>query len=115
MAQKTDLNIKHGGKTFDLGSYTGADHPAHAALLDASSYAAIEANPTILGLVGILDPARPEVKQSISDCRRAGIFVIMITGDVKETATAIASTIGIVNKNDKDLNQRSFTGKEFFE
>ena len=39
----------------------------------------------------------------------------MITGDVKETATAIASMIGIVNKNDKDLSKRSFTGKQFFE
>ena len=39
----------------------------------------------------------------------------MITGDVKETATAIASTIGIVNKHDKDLNERTYTGKEFFE
>lgn len=39
----------------------------------------------------------------------------MITGDVKETATAIAGEIGIVGKNDKDLASRTFTGKEFFE
>ena len=39
----------------------------------------------------------------------------MITGDVKETATAIASKLGIVNKTDPDLNQRTFTGKQFFD
>jgi Ca2+-transporting ATPase len=37
-----------------------------------------------------MDPARPEVKGSIDLCKKAGIFVIMITGDVRETAAAIA-------------------------
>lgn len=58
-----------------------------------------------------MDPARPEVKGAINKCHRAGIFVIMITGDVKETATAIAKEIGIL---EGDATRRSFTGKEFF-
>ena len=43
-----------------------------------------------IGIVGIKDPARPEVAQSIQSCTDAGIRVIMITGDAKDTALAIA-------------------------
>jgi len=48
-----------------------------------------------LGLVGMEDPPRVEVKESIKDCMRAGITVKMITGDYKETALAIAKQVGI--------------------
>lgn len=50
---------------------------------------------TFLGLVGMRDPPRPEVREAISSCARAGIRVIMITGDHRETASAIAEEIGI--------------------
>ncbi len=49
-----------------------------------------------IGLVGIIDPAREEAKDAISECKRAGIKVVMITGDQKETAVAIGKTLGIV-------------------
>lgn len=53
---------------------------------------------------------REEVKQSIRDCKTAGIRVIMITGDSKETAVAIAKEIQII---DEDGPNTSFTGQEF--
>ncbi|HEY0216275.1 MAG TPA: HAD-IC family P-type ATPase [Cellulomonas sp.] len=51
---------------------------------------------TFLGVVGIVDPPRPEAVQAIADCHRAGIRVKMITGDHVGTATAIARELGIV-------------------
>lgn len=60
----------------------------------------IENNLTFIGLSGMIDPPRPEVKESIKTCYEAGIKVIMITGDHKDTAYAIAKEIGIAkNKN----------------
>jgi len=103
---KTDLG--------ELSDYTGKDHPAHNLLVDSKNYLGIETKPILCGIVGILDPARPEVAQAIRGCKNAGIFVIMITGDIKETAQAIAKQIGIIGKND-DISRRSFTGKEFFD
>ena len=49
-----------------------------------------------VGLVGMIDPARPEVKAAIEECRSAGITPIMITGDHKDTAVAIAKQLGIL-------------------
>ena len=51
---------------------------------------------TFLGLVGMQDPVRPEVPDAIRDCRRAGIYVTMITGDDPKTASAIAKDAGLV-------------------
>ena len=51
------------------------------------------------GFAGMIDPPRPEVNKAISDCKRAGIRVIMVTGDQLKTATAIARNIGIIDKN----------------
>jgi Ca2+-transporting ATPase len=55
-------------------------------LIDTNNYKDLESYPIILGVVALQDPPRPEVKDSIQKCRDAGISVIMITGDVKETA-----------------------------
>ena len=56
-----------------------------------------EDNMIFVGLVGMIDPPRPEVKESISLCREAGIETVMITGDYKETAYAIARELGMVS------------------
>lgn len=53
------------------------------------------------GLVGFIDPLRPEAKKSIAECKTAGIKVIMITGDHPETAGTIARQLGIADENTK--------------
>lgn len=58
----------------------------------------IETDLTYIGLVGMIDPPRPEVKDSVAQCYKAGMVPIMITGDNKETAIAIATEIGILTK-----------------
>ena len=57
---------------------------------------ALENDLCFIGLVGMIDPVRPEVKPAIDQCRMAGIRPIMITGDHKDTAVAIASQLGII-------------------
>lgn len=81
-------------------------------LSDISKYGEYEQGGTFLGLVCIKDPVRPEVKSAIEDCKTAGIRVIMITGDSKETAVAIAKEINIIDPN-SDITTNSFTGTEF--
>lgn len=56
-----------------------------------------------LGLVGMIDPVRPEVKQAIEECGLAGIRPIMITGDHKDTAVAIAKELGIIIDSNEAL------------
>ncbi len=58
--------------------------------------AQIENGLIFLGLVGMIDPVRPEVTLAIEECRRAGIRPIMITGDHRDTAAAIARQLGIL-------------------
>lgn len=60
----------------------------------------IEEDLTFIGIVGIIDPPRVEVKHAIKTCHEAGIRVIMITGDHKLTAQAIAKDLGIYKKGD---------------
>ena len=61
----------------------------------------LESNLVFYGLIGMIDPPRPEVIKAIQTCRTAGIKPVMITGDHKITAMAIAEQIGIYNKGDK--------------
>lgn len=57
---------------------------------------------TFIGLQGMMDPPRPEVKVAVKECRDAGIKTVMITGDHVATACAIAKELGIIQKGDKD-------------
>ena len=67
---------------------------------------AIEADETLLGLVGLLDPPRPEAREAVAQCQAAGIRVVMITGDHPATAQAIARSLGIANGADECMTGR---------
>ncbi len=54
------------------------------------------------GMVGMIDPERPEVEQAVTDAKSAGIRPLMITGDHRDTAEAIAARLGIIEKGDDD-------------
>uniref|UniRef100_A0A7S0JJS8 P-type Ca(2+) transporter n=2 Tax=Calcidiscus leptoporus TaxID=127549 RepID=A0A7S0JJS8_9EUKA len=97
----------------DLAEYDGPSHPANAQLTDLSNLVRLEREMVFVGLCGIKDPARPEVKPAIASCATAGIRVVMITGDTKPTAEAIAREIGILDA-DEPVADRSFTGADFF-
>lgn len=68
---------------------------------------ATENNLTFIGLVGIIDPPRPEVKSAIKECHNSGLKPVMITGDHPDTAFAIAKELGIATKKDEVI-----TGKQ---
>lgn len=83
---------------------------------DAPEY--LEQDLCFVGLTGMIDPVRPEVKSAIEECRSAGIRPVMITGDHKDTAVAIAKELGIIENADQattgtELN--SLSDEEFEE
>jgi Ca2+-transporting ATPase len=85
----------------------GAAYKDVDSIIDADE---MEKDLIVVGLVGMIDPPRLEVKDSIAEARRAGITSIMITGDHKNTAFAIAKELGIA----ESINQ-SITGSEIDE
>ena len=62
----------------------------------------MEASFIFVGITGMIDPPRGEVKDAISICRSAGIRVVMITGDHKLTATAVAKELNLLGENDQE-------------
>ena len=84
--------------------------------------AALETGLTAVGLFGIQDPLRPTIIESIKSCKKAGIEVIMCTGDNIDTAIAISKNAGILPEPDEDLGFEEeyhpyacMTGKDFRE
>ena len=63
----------------------------------------LEQDLCFIGLTGMIDPVRPEVKAAIVECRSAGIRPVMITGDHKDTAVAIATELGIISSPDQAI------------
>ena len=78
----------------------------------SEEYAKLEQGMTLIGLVAMSDPPRPEVAESIRKCREAGIRVMVITGDNQATAETVCRQIGVFGEYE-DLKGKSFTGREF--
>ena len=91
-----NLRFSENGLRVLAFAYKETDEEDILELDDESGY-------TFLGLVSMMDPPREESKAAVADARRAGIKTVMITGDHKITATAIAKQIGIFEKGDMAL------------
>ena len=74
------------------------DFPAIPANLEPAQ---IETELTFLGLLGMIDPPRAEAREAVKICKQAGIRAIMITGDYRETALAVAMNLGIAEGEDQ--------------
>ncbi len=76
------------------------------ALPETASSEVLESGLRFIGLVGMIDPPRPEAKEAVAICRQAGIRPIMITGDHVVTAAAIARELGILREGDEAITGR---------
>ncbi|WP_455220792.1 calcium-translocating P-type ATPase, PMCA-type [Kaarinaea lacus] len=76
----------------------------------AISHSTMESDLTFLGLVGLIDPPRPETFSAVKECKSAGITPVMITGDHPATALAIAERLGIANPENAVLTGADLDG-----
>jgi Ca2+-transporting ATPase len=83
-----------------IGIVEGAEIDGHA------GFSALRSRVTLLGLLGQIDPPRPEVSDAVARCRVAGIRPVMVTGDHKTTGLAIASALGIAREGDSAVDGR---------
>jgi Ca2+-transporting ATPase len=81
----------------------GAAMKEWAAVPEQVSPDSLERDMTFIGLAGMIDPVRPEVKAAIEECGEAGIKPIMITGDHRDTAIAIAKELGILTDDSQAI------------
>ncbi|PFH62542.1 hypothetical protein XA68_13124 [Ophiocordyceps unilateralis] len=107
--------VEYGDRGLRIIALASIDDLSKSPRLSAKTtaqYAELEQNMTFLGLVGMLDPPRKEVPGSIEQCKKAGIRVIVITGDNRNTAESICRQIGVFGLNE-NLKGKSYTGREF--
>ncbi len=86
------------------------------AFKEACSGDIVEEDLVFLGLCGLQDPPRPEIEEAVKKCRKAGMRPVMITGDYKDTAYAIAKKVGIAKSEDEVVSGEEidkFSNEEF--
>ena len=96
--RKANENMAGAALRVLAGAYKEID-----ALPDKIEPATLEKGLTFIGMLGMIDPPREEVKEAVEKCRSAGIKPVMITGDHKITAVAIANSLSIKQPEDKAL------------
>ena len=81
---------------------------------DPGNFEQVESDLILTGIVGMLDPPRLEVADAIADCNTAGIRVVVITGDNKDTAEAISRHVGVIpaDATPEEVATMSFTGQD---
>ena len=91
--------------------------PSELPLASPERFSEIEANLTLVGVVGLRDPPRPEVASALETCAQAGIRVVMVTGDNRVTAEAIGGAIGLLDhfQGGGPDAPTAVTGREFSE
>ncbi|MFA6186651.1 MAG: HAD-IC family P-type ATPase [Phycisphaerae bacterium] len=77
--------------------------PFEAGKLSDAAVQIVEKDLIFIGVTGMYDPPRPEVKDAVAVCRKAGIRVVMITGDYQITALSIAKQVGIVSSDNPEV------------
>jgi Ca2+ transporting ATPase len=113
------LEYSTGSKTLRCLGFATVDDPGSFDKVskmasDPDNFAKIESGMTFVGVTGTLDPPRTEVGPAIQKCYSAGVRVIVITGDNKNTAVAICKRIGVFAETD-DTDHMAYTGAEFEE
>jgi len=106
------LGFAYNDQLGPLADYDGPHHAAADKLKNPAEFVKVEQNLTWVGIVAMQDPPRAEVNDAMVACRRAGIRVIVITGDNQLTAEAICRDIGVFDA-DEELSNKSFIGHEF--
>lgn len=88
-----DVNNTYAQSALRVLSFAYSEHPD-------GDFETAEENLIFVGLVGMIDPARPEVRDAMALCHQAGIRAVMITGDYRETALAIARDLNMMKEGD---------------
>ncbi|RHZ46800.1 hypothetical protein Glove_606g143 [Diversispora epigaea] len=104
-----DNNNNNDNNIDTINSTTELPRPDPSSPSSSPSFS--ENNLTFVGLIGLIDPPKKTVKESIQKCKEAGIRVVMITGDHVATATAISTEIGIIEPNVPNMS-RAIRGAE---
>ncbi|MBC8152450.1 MAG: cation-translocating P-type ATPase, partial [Bacteroidetes bacterium] len=91
LRQRVDAMAERGYRTM---GYAGKLLPE---LPTTVTPATVESGLSFMGLVGLIDPPRHEARQAVAECKEAGIITVMITGDHKLTAKAVAEALGIIS------------------
>lgn len=76
---------------------------------ETTIHAGLEEKLTFVGLIAMIDSPRPEAKKAIATCKKAGIRTVMITGDHKQTAVAVAYELGLIEPEPFQGRERRFT------